>query len=165
MKSTTLPDDADYVSRSAQKRQAQVAKAIGERLAALNRDQLRALDLPELILDAIADYQRFTSHGARRRQMLLIGKYLREFDADALDARVAAMEHADARSIYRHHQAEQWRDRLSDDPGAFPAFLDAFPGADREEIQNLLRRLRKATDPAMQRTHKRSLYRHIFELL
>ena len=165
MKPRTLPDDADVVSRTAQKRQAQAAKVIGERLAALNRDQLDELDLPELLREAIEDYQRFTSHGARRRQMLLIGKYLREFDSGALDARVAAMEHADSRSIYRHHQAELWRDRLSDDPGALAEFFDAFPRADREQIQTLLRRLEKTSEPTAQRTYKRTLYRHIYELL
>jgi len=165
MKSRTLPDDAEPVSRTAHKRQAQDAKAVGERLVALNRDQLSRLDLPESLLDAIEDFQRFTSHGAKRRQMLLIGKHLREFDSEALDAQVATMEHADARSIYRHHQAELWRDRLSDDPGALAEFFDAFPGADRELIQNQLRRVDKATEPIQHRTQKRALYRHIYDLL
>lgn len=165
MKSKPLPDDTEYISRSAQKREAQAAKAVGERLAALNADQLHELDLPAELLDAIFDYQQFTSHGARRRQMLLIGKYMRELDKTEIEARVAAMEHADARSIWRHHQAEQWRDRLVADESALGEFFDAFPDMDRDGVKTLLRRFHHAADETGQRTHKRALYRFIHDSL
>lgn len=165
MKSKPLPDDTEHLSRSAQKRDAQAAKAVGERLAALNADQLRELDLPAELLDAIFDYQQFTSHGARRRQMLLIGKYMRELDKAEIEARVAAMEHADARSIWRHHQAEQWRDRLIADDEALGEYFDAFPEIDRDAVKTLLRRFQHAVGETGQRTHKRALYRFIHENL
>ncbi len=165
MKSKLLPDDAEEVSRSAQKRDAQATKAVGERLAALNTDQLRELELSEELLDAIFDFQRFTSHGARRRQMLLIGKHLRELDKEEIEARAAAMEHADARSIFRHHQAELWRDRLTDDEDALREFFETFPQMDREAIKMLLRRYGNTTDTQAQRTQKRKLYRFLHEHL
>lgn len=39
---------------------------------------------PEVILKAIEDYHRVPSFGAKRRQLQLIGKYMRALDGDAV---------------------------------------------------------------------------------
>lgn len=165
MKPRDLREETEFVSRSARKREAQATKAFGERLAELNADQLKSLDLPEELLEAILDFQRFTSHAARRRQMLLIGKYLRELDETEIAERAAVMVQADSRSIWRHHQAELWRDRLADEDDSLAAFLDEHPTIDRDELKTLLRRLRAARDEPAVRTCRRALYRFIHEQL
>ena len=154
-----LPDDEDIPSRTALKRVAQEAKDFGHRLTGLNTAQLVALDLPAALHEAITDYQRFTSHGARRRQLLLIGKLLRAEDEAAIRARLAGLLREDAESIYRHHQAETWRDRLVADDESLAHYLLEHPEADQDALRTILARIRSSRDETQVRSNKRVLFR------
>ncbi|MCP5179418.1 MAG: DUF615 domain-containing protein [Pseudomonadales bacterium] len=153
------PDNEE--SRSSRKRRAHATTDFGLELTHLNRDQLLALALPEELLEAVTDYQRFTSHGARRRQMLLIGKLLRGEDEAAIRARVAHLARDDAQAIYEHHQAERWRDRLLHDEGALTEYLQAHPDTDRDMLSTLLRRIHAGSDSTQLRGAKRALFRFL----
>ena len=158
MINTDLPDD-DVPSRTARKRNAQEITDFGRQLTQLNATQLAALDLSPELHEAITDYQRFTSHGAKRRQSLLIGKLLRDSDETAVQARLANVLQEDAESIYRHHQAEIWRDRLIAGEQSLDAYVQAHPDVDAEAMRDLLRRIARATDDAQARPHRRALFR------
>ena len=47
-------------------------------------EQLAALALPERLEEAIAEARRLTSFGAKRRQVLFIGKLMRQLDEEML---------------------------------------------------------------------------------
>jgi ribosome-associated protein len=86
-------DAADgAVSKSARKREAEQLQALGRALTELKAADLDALAeqhpraLPEKLRQAIADYQRFPSHGARRRQLQFIGRLMRDIDPEPLQA-------------------------------------------------------------------------------
>jgi ribosome-associated protein len=79
--------------RSARKRATHELTRLGEELTGLRPDQLAALALPELLEEAVAEARRLTSFGAKRRQMLFIGKLMRQLD----EAAVAAIRSAVAR--------------------------------------------------------------------
>jgi ribosome-associated protein len=72
--------------RSARKRASHELTRLGEELLRLRPDQLAALSLPERLEDAIAEARRLTSFGAKRRQMLFIGKLMRQLDEAAVAA-------------------------------------------------------------------------------
>ncbi len=157
-----LPDDDvddDVPSRTARKRNAQEITDFGRKLAQLNPAQLTALNLSPELHEAITDYQRFPSHGAKRRQLLLIGKLLRDSDETSIQARLAAVLQEDAESIYRHHQAEIWRDRLIADAQSLDTYLQSHPEADAVVLRDLLQRISGAREETQARSHRRALFR------
>ena len=79
--------------RSARKRASHELTRLGEELTGLRPEQLAALALPERLEEAVAEARRLTSFGAKRRQMLFIGKLMRQLD----EAAVAAIRSAVAR--------------------------------------------------------------------
>ncbi len=159
MITTDLPDDDDVPSRTARKRNAQEITDFGRQLTQLNATQLAALDLSPELHEAITDYQRFPSHGAKRRQLLLIGKLLRDSDETAVQASLANVLKEDAESIYRHHQAEIWRDRLIAGEQSLEAYIQLHSGVDADVVRDLLRRIARATDDVQARPHRRALFR------
>ena len=76
--------------RSARKRASHELTRLGEDLLRLRPDQFAALALPERLEEAVAEARRLTSFGAKRRQMLFIGKLMRQLD----EAAVAAIRNA-----------------------------------------------------------------------
>ena len=78
--------------RSARKRATQELTKLGEGLITLRSEQLAALALPELLAEAVAEAQRLTSFGAKRRQTLFIGKLMRKLDEDSVAAIRKAIE-------------------------------------------------------------------------
>jgi ribosome-associated protein len=72
--------------RSARKRASHELTRLGEELLKLRPDQIAALELPERLEEAVAEARRLTSFGAKRRQMLFIGKLMRQLDEAAVAA-------------------------------------------------------------------------------
>ncbi|MBX3705100.1 MAG: DUF615 domain-containing protein [Pseudomonadales bacterium] len=151
------------VSKSARKRQALRLQDLGRALTGLRRAQLEALDLPDRLAQAIFDYQRFASHEARRRQLQFIGRLMRDFDVAPIEAALADLRGESADARYRLHQAEQWRERLLDDPDALTEFFDTFPDADRQALRQAVARARKPAAEPLQKAAARALYRLIRE--
>lgn len=72
-------------SKSQRKRDMAALQALGETLAALPAARLQRCQLPETLLQGIADFQGLPNkHGARRRQLQYIGKLMRTLDEDQL---------------------------------------------------------------------------------
>jgi ribosome-associated protein len=80
------PDAQEAPSRSARKRMSHDLRRLGEELVALRPDRLGELPLPERLVEALAEARRFTSFGARRRQVQFIGKLVRRLDEASVEA-------------------------------------------------------------------------------
>ena len=83
------PDELEVTEgrgRSARKRAVHELTRLGEDLLALRKEQVAALALPERLEEAVAEARRLTSFGARRRQVLFIGKLMRQLDEEVLAA-------------------------------------------------------------------------------
>jgi|SRR5688572_15332604 ribosome-associated protein len=78
--------------RSARKRASHELTKLGEQLLALRAEQLAALALPERLAEAVAEARRLTSFGAKRRQVLFIGKLMRKLDEESIAAIRKALE-------------------------------------------------------------------------
>ena len=72
-------------SKSQRKRDMAALQTLGETLATLPATRLQRCQLPDTLLQGIADFQRLPNkHGARRRQLQYIGKLMRTLDEDQL---------------------------------------------------------------------------------
>ena len=71
---------------------------------------------------------------------------MRSIEPDSLQAQLDATKHADNAEKWKHHQAEQWRDRLLQEPKDAAAFLDTFQ-TDAQRLSQLIRAAPKSTRP------------------
>ncbi|HEX5513806.1 MAG TPA: ribosome biogenesis factor YjgA, partial [Gammaproteobacteria bacterium] len=75
-----------------------------------------------------------------RRQLQLIGKLMRQEDAEPIREALARLEHKSAAAIAEHHQAERWRERLlGEGDAAVTEFVAQYPTVDRQQLRQLIR--------------------------
>lgn len=99
-------------SRSEKKRQSIALQNMGEELTRLGPQEVKNLDLPADLKEALQLYARIGDHEGRRRQMQFIGRVMREIDPAPIRAMLDARREVSAAATATLHQAEQWRDRL-----------------------------------------------------
>ena len=151
------------LSKSELKRQATHLQDLGRRLAALNSRILAEIDLPPGVRDAVTDYQRFSSHGARRRQLQFIGKLMRDVDVEPINATLDRLDGTSAAARYEFHQLEVWRKRLLEDTQALTDYLAEHPTTDRQRLRQHIRNVHKAKDETAKKTASRALFRLLRE--
>lgn len=156
-------NDSPVPSKTVRKREAEYLQNMGRRLSELSAEQLDGLDLPKNLLDALTDYQRFPSRGAKRRQLQFIGKIMRDIDADYIESRLADFEGDSAQARYLFNQLEQWRDQLVSDPDALTRFIEAYPIVDRQHLRQLINKVTSAKNDAQRKPHARQLFRFLRE--
>ncbi|TAJ77168.1 MAG: DUF615 domain-containing protein [Gallionellaceae bacterium] len=148
-------------SKTKIKKQMHELQDIGEQLAALNKDQLKELDLPENLRDAIDEVKRITKFGAISRQMQYIGRLMRDIDPAPIVAKLEVWNGTSKQHIAYLHQVERWRDRLLEDPNALTELLAAHPQADAQRLRTLIRNALKEKELAK----PPKSYREIFQTL
>ncbi len=144
---------------------------LGEELLALPPEQLRAVDLPERLLDAIDAVRRITDHEGRRRQMQFIGRLMRDVDPEPLRALVDASKVQSKRATAQLHLVENWRDRLLADDDSLTRLIEQLGGRlaahDIRELRNCVRQAREERKQARPPRHARELFqlvrRHLVE--
>ena len=157
--------DHDQPSKSQRKRDAKALQQLGAELVALNAGQLDDLQMPDDLRDAIELARRIREKTGRKRQLLYIGKLLRQTDAEPLQRQLDAMRLQDREATARLHRLEHWRDRLIEEgDSALAELLETFPHADRQHLRQLLRNARLERDRDQAPKTARQLVRYLREL-
>lgn len=164
----------DEPSRSDLKRESTELQKLGESLLTLRADLMQRLQLPEQLVEALAEARRITNFEGRRRQMQYVGKLMRGLGEDTLQAIRDALDEqrqGSAGEALALHRAEQWRDKLIESDEALQEWLAAYPETDTQQLRALIRQARKDAPPdrdAVSRglapRHGRA-YREIFQLV
>lgn len=154
-------DSDEPISKSERKRRANRLQSLGKRLTELRADQLNALELPDALLTAIADYQRFPSREAKRRQLQYIGRVMRDIDIEPLQAALERLDGESAEARYELHQLERWRERLLSEPDALTELVAEHPGLDVQQLRHHIQQVHKARDEERQRSASRALFRFL----
>ena len=162
------------MSKTDLKRESDRLQALGENLLTLRNDLTQKLDLPEKLLDAVAEAKRITNFEGRRRQMQFIGKLMRALDEETIAAVEAALDEQNkgsAKGTLSLHLAEQWRDRLIADDDALTQWLALDAGADVQHLRALIRQARKdaqatqAQERPGEAVRHGKAYREIFQIV
>ena len=160
----------DEPTRTDLKRESTELQKLGEDLLTLRPDFIARLDLPEKLVDAVAECKRITNFEGIRRQMQFIGKLMRKLE-DSKHAEIrAALEEQhmpSAKETALLHQAEQWRDRLIADDDSVGQWINLSPSTDSQNLRALVRQARKDAKPekpGLAPRHGRA-YRDIFQLV
>ena len=160
----------DEPTRTDLKRESTELQKLGEDLLTLRADYIARLDLPEKLVDAVAECKRITNFEGIRRQMQFIGKLMRKLEDSKHDQIRAALEEQhmpSAKDTLLLHQAEQWRDRLVADEDAVGQWISLSPTTDSQNLRALVRQARKDAKPekpGLAPRHGRA-YRDIFQLV
>ncbi|WP_054773387.1 ribosome biogenesis factor YjgA [Methylogaea oryzae] len=132
------------VSRSQLKREAQASRDLGAELAALSRDQLTRLNLPDALHEALVAALAIDAHGARKRQIKYIGGLLSRLDPEPIRQGLARLQSKNVQATQELHKIEQWRDRLlAEGDGALRQLLAQYPEADSQALRQLIRNAQK----------------------
>ena len=165
----------DEPSRTDLKKESDELQKLGESLLDLRSELMSKVDLPEKLVDAVADAKRITNFEGKRRQMQFIGKLMRKLDDDVIDGIKAALQEqsqGSAQETLQLHLAEQWRDRLISEDEACGEWLQSFPSTDSQQLRALIRQARKDAPSITGASVSQGLaprqsraYREIFQLV
>ena len=147
------------LSKSARKREAAAAKRLGEALAELEPARRARIPLSAALSDAVEAYRRLTHREARRRQLQLIGRLIREEDRTAIAEALTQATELTPKQKLANRRLETWRERLLEDPDALTEYVDAHRGADVQALRHLIGRTRRARDPDTRANFARRLFR------
>ena len=154
-------------SKTQLKAEADEKQALGESLLTLRADLMARLDLPDKLLQAIADAKKITNFEGKRRQIQFIGKLMRPLDPEPIRDALNEQANGSAQLTLQLHLAEQWRDKLIESDDALGQWLTAYPATDAQQLRALIRQARKDVvpeKPGAAPRHGKS-YREIFQLV
>ncbi len=152
-------------SKSARKRQHLALQELGEALIRLGRADLETMPLDDSLLEAVIDAGSIQSHSALRRQRQLIGKLMRDADADAIRASLAALGQADRNATGLFHSAERWRDRILAEGIRAVAEFSNQTGTRSTELARLATELASANSEFRRRSIGRRIFREVHAII
>jgi len=152
-------------SKSARKREQLALQELGESLIGLSAEELRALPIDERLCDAVLAAASIRAHGALRRQKQLIGKLMRNVDAEPLRLALAARGADEALAKRLFADAERWRDRmLSGSDEAIDEFCEQT-GAEPGPLRQLLGETAAAANEHGAKHGRRRVFRYVHDAL
>lgn len=157
---TSLPP-----SKSRRKRDMIELQVLGEDLVALPEDQLRRLELPEVLREAVVEARRIHAFGARRRQLQFVGKVMRDIDPAPIRLQLDALRGVSAQHIAWMHTVERWRVRLLADDAATAEWIAGHPATDSQRLRTLIRNARHERDAGKPPRAFRELFQMLRDLM
>jgi len=159
-------EEDERPTKGQRKREAEALQKLGETLVQLSPQRLREVPMPPELAEAVVTAQGIRSHGARRRQLQLIGKLMRQIDPAPIQAALDRFDSKSAAAIAEHHQAERWRERLLNETDtAVTEFLDAHPGTDSQRLRQLIRSAQQELAAGKPPKSSRDLFRLVREAI
>jgi ribosome-associated protein len=157
-------DLIEPISKTKLKAEADALQDIGVKLVALPNSKLSQLDLPERLIDAIAEAKRITANGATRRQKQYIGSLMRDIDVAPIIEQMEKWEGKNTAENAYFHSLERWRTRLIEDEGALSDLIQEYPNIDSQQIRTLIRNARREASLAKPPKSSRELFKLLREV-
>ncbi len=139
MQDEDFTEDTGRPSKTKKKEAMHELQDLGAELVELSVGQLKRINLPENIFDAVRECQKITAHGARRRQIQYLGKLMRSADDAPIRAGLALLRGESSAETARLHRLERFRARLLEDETVLAEITATWPGADLQQLRQLRR--------------------------
>ncbi len=157
--------EEEWLSKTEVKRQMQALLELGTRLTKLNKEQLDKLNLGDSLRNAVDEFHRIKSNGAKKRHLQYIGKIMRTEDADEIEHAIGLFEAGHQAHTQAFHKLERWRDRLiSDGNPALQEYVSEYPDADIQHIRQLIRNAQKELKLNKPPAATRKLFKYLREV-
>lgn len=137
---------------------------LGAALVELSPGQLKRIELPEDLHAAVRDWQRFTKHEAKRRQLQYIGKLMRSLDPEPIEAGLALLRGESAEETAKLHRRERLRTRLLEDEKILSEIATTWPHADLTYLRQLRRNALKEQEAGKPPKSFRLIFQALKEL-
>ena len=137
-------NEAVEVSKSQRKREAHELLDLAKKLISMPDNQLKGLPLEDDLREEVDFARSIRSHGAKKRQLMTVGKMLRQRDTDELADAVSNINEKNRQTSARFHQIEAWRDRLIEGGDKdLSALLTKKPEINVQTLRQLIRNARR----------------------
>ena len=137
---------------------------LGTELVELSVGQLKKINLPEEIFEAVRACQKITAHGAKRRSLQYLGKLMRNADDAPIRAGLALLRGESDAENARLHRLERTRQRLLDDEATLSVIATTWPGADLQHLRQLRRNALKEQEANKPPKSFRAIFQVLQEL-
>ncbi len=165
MNESSTENDILEISKSQRKREAHELLDLAKKLIAMPETRLKRLPLDQ-DLRAEVDFARsIRAHGARKRQLMTVGKMLRKRDTEPLMDAVNNIDQKNRQVNLRFHQVEAWRDRLIEGSDQeLTKLLEQNPSTHAQTLRQLIRNAKKELKLGKPPTASRKLFKLLREL-
>lgn len=138
---------------------------LGERLIGITAAELDELPLDERLRDAVLAASAMTAKGALRRQKQLIGKLMREADADAIRRIIDARSADDRLEKRAFAEAERWRDRIISEGHTAVEEYQRVTGSADDALGELLTELQGTLNERTAKGIRRRIFQNVHSTL
>ena len=164
MQEEDFTEDTGRPSKTKQKEAMHELRDLGAELVELSVGQLKRINLPENIFDAVRECQKITAHGARRRQIQYLGKLMRSVDDEPIRAGLALLRGESSAETARLHRLERFRTRLLEDESFLSEIAATWPGVDLQHLRQLRRNALKEQEAGKAPKNFRAIFQVLQEL-
>lgn len=156
----------DGPSKSALKRQMLALQKLGETLTGLSEKQLLQIPIEnERLLTVIRETRSMRSHSARRRHLQLIGKLMRDIDAQPIERALQSLDSKRQDDANAFHLLEELRDEmLAAGPSGVELAALRWAEADRQHLRQLILQHQREVARGKPPAASRKLFRYLREL-
>lgn len=165
MNQITNENDTPEISKSQRKREAQEILDLAKKLVAMPAPVLAKLPLDRDLRNEVEFARNIRSHGARKRQLLTVGKMLRKRDNEELLDAVNNLDQKNRQMSARFHHVEAWRDRLVEGGDKeLSELLEQIPTANAQTLRQLMRNAKKELELNKPPAAARKLFKLLREM-
>ena len=155
----------DYISKTQKKKEAEALQDLGEKLVKLPDEQLKGIDMPEELSNAVRQAKTIKSHVALKRQMQFIGTLMRKIDPAPVREAIDGIEQGNYKKAMEFKETERWRDELmAGNKELMEEILVKYPSADRQQLSQLIRNAIKEKTNNKPPKAFRALFRYLKEI-
>ena len=153
------------ISKSQRKRDAKELVSLAKEMISMTENRFKKLPLDEDLRSELEFARSIKAHGARKRQLMTVGKMLRQRDNQELLDAVYNIDQKNRKANARFHQIEAWRDRLIEgDNQILSEFLEQSPDANVQNLRQLIRNAKKEITMGKPPSASRKLFKLLREL-
>jgi len=164
MNESSTENDTLEISKSQRKRDAHELLDLAKKLISMPEARLKRMPMDNDLRDEVEFARNIRPHGARKRQLMTVGKMLRKRDTDELTDAVNDIDQKNRRVNARFHHIEAWRDRLIEGTDQdLTALLEQTPDINVQTLRQLIRNAKKEVKLGKPPTASRKLFKLLRE--
>ncbi len=155
----------EEISRTQKKKEALALQVLGERLVTLSSEQLKDIEMPQEVYEAVKSARTVTKHGARKRQMQYIGALMRKIDPEPIRNALEIIDLGEHQKAVVFKKVEKWRnDLIEGDKVLLEKILQQYPRAERQHLNQLIRNAKKEIAAKKSPKSSRMLFRYLRQI-
>ncbi len=164
MNESTTENNTLEISKSQRKRDAHDLLDLAKKLIAMPESRLKRMPMDDDLRREFDFARSIRAHGARKRQLMTVGKMLRQRDTEELINAVNDVHQKNRQENVRFHHVEAWRDKLIEDSdGALSKLLELNPEINIQTLRQLIRNANKEAKLGKPPSASRKLFKLLRE--